>query len=66
MFQGKVEVTIAGGRIVWINDELRVSPGSGKYVKMPPFSYLFEGIDKTDAIYLSSLRAPVKRSRSIE
>ncbi|XP_031400839.1 dihydropyrimidinase [Punica granatum] len=64
--KGKVEVTIAGGRIVWVNNELTVTPGSGKYVKMPPFSYLFEGIDKTDAIYLSSLRAPAKRYRSTE
>lgn len=62
--QGKVEVTIAGGRIVWQNDELKVVPGSGKYIKMPPFSYLFDGIDKADANYLSSLRAPVKRFKS--
>ncbi|XP_013606352.1 PREDICTED: dihydropyrimidinase [Brassica oleracea var. oleracea] len=62
--QGKVEVTIAGGRIVWENDELKVVPGSGKYVEMPPFSYLFDGIEKSDANYLSSLRAPVKRVRS--
>ncbi|OWM69131.1 dihydropyrimidinase-like [Punica granatum] len=60
--KGKVEVTIAGGRIVWINDELKVTPGSGKYVKMPPFSYLFAGIDKVDAMYFSSLKAPVKRA----
>ncbi|KAG5376965.1 hypothetical protein IGI04_041561, partial [Brassica rapa subsp. trilocularis] len=60
--QGKVEVTIAGGRIVWENDELKVVPGSGKYVEMPHFSYLFDGIEKSDANYLSSLRAPVKRA----
>ncbi|XP_016452348.2 dihydropyrimidinase isoform X1 [Nicotiana tabacum] len=60
--KGKVEVTIAGGRIVWENDELKVVPGAGKYIEMPPFSYLFDGIDKEDAKYLSSLRAPVKRS----
>ncbi|KAG6629821.1 hypothetical protein I3843_14G112300 [Carya illinoinensis] len=62
--KGKVEVTIAGGRIVWENDELKVVPGSGKYVEMPPFSYLFDGIDKLDAKYLSSLKAPVKRFKS--
>ncbi|OIS97632.1 PREDICTED: dihydropyrimidinase isoform X1 [Nicotiana attenuata] len=60
--KGKVEVTIAGGRIVWENDELKVVPGAGKYIEMPPFSYLFDGIDKADAKYLASLRAPVKRS----
>ncbi|XP_057955170.1 dihydropyrimidinase [Malania oleifera] len=57
--KGKVEVTIAGGRIVWENDELKVVPGSGKYIEMPPFSYVFSGIDKVDAKYISSLRAPV-------
>ncbi|WMV55623.1 hypothetical protein MTR67_049008 [Solanum verrucosum] len=60
--KGKVETTIAGGRVVWENDELKVIPGAGKYIEMPPFSYLFDGIDKADAKYLSSLRAPVKRS----
>lgn len=62
--QGKVEVTISGGRIVWQNDELKVVPGSGKYIEMLPFSYLFNGIEKADAKYLSSLKAPVKRLRS--
>ncbi|XP_050237063.1 dihydropyrimidinase [Mercurialis annua] len=62
--KGKVEVTIAGGKIVWENDELKVVPGSGKYVEMSPFSYLFSGLDKADASYLSSLKAPVKRSKS--
>ncbi|GER55029.1 dihydropyrimidinase [Striga asiatica] len=60
--KGKVEVTIAGGRVVWEDNELKVIPGSGKYIEMPPFSYLFDGIEKTDAEYFSSLRAPVKRA----
>ncbi|GAV75482.1 hypothetical protein CFOL_v3_18961 [Cephalotus follicularis] len=60
--KGKVEVTIAGGRVVWENDELKVVPGSGKYIEMPHFSYLFNGIEK--ARHLSSLRAAVKRSNS--
>ncbi|OVA19127.1 hypothetical protein BVC80_417g18 [Macleaya cordata] len=59
--KGKVEVTIAGGRVVWENDELKVVPGSGRYIEMAPFSYLFSGIDKADATYLSSLNAPVQR-----
>lgn len=59
-------MTIAGGRIVWINDELKVTAGSGKYVRLPPFSYLFGGMDKADAMYLSSLKAPVKRSISAD
>ncbi|XP_048318507.2 dihydropyrimidinase isoform X3 [Ziziphus jujuba] len=60
--KGKVEVTIAGGRIVWQNDELKVVPGSGKYIKLPPYNYLFSGIDKAEANYLASLKAPVKRT----
>ena len=62
--KGKVEVTIAGGKIVWENDELKAVPGSGKYIEMQPFSYLFNGIDKVDAKYLSSLQAPVQRSKA--
>ncbi|XP_019455918.1 PREDICTED: dihydropyrimidinase isoform X1 [Lupinus angustifolius] len=62
--KGKVEVTIAGGRIVWENNELKVTPGVGKYIEMAPFNYLFDGVDKKDAIYLNSLQAPVKRVKS--
>ncbi|GAV91838.1 hypothetical protein CFOL_v3_35224, partial [Cephalotus follicularis] len=62
--KGKVEVTIAGGRVVWENDELKIVPGYGTYMEMPPFSYLFNGIEKAYARHLSSLRAPVKRSNS--
>lgn len=59
--KGKVEVTIAGGRIVWENEELNVVPGSGKYISMPPFNYLYHGINKADEKYLTSLKAPVNR-----
>ncbi|KAM7523447.1 hypothetical protein LguiA_013349 [Lonicera macranthoides] len=62
--KGRVEITIAGGRVVWENGELKVVPGSGKYIEMRPFSYLFDGFDKADANYLSSLKAPVKRFRA--
>ncbi|VFR02954.1 unnamed protein product [Cuscuta campestris] len=61
--KGKVEVTISQGRIVWENGELNVIPGSGKYIKMAPFSYVFDGIEKSDAAHISSFRAPVKRYR---
>jgi len=63
-FQGKIEVTIAGGRVVWENNELKVAPGTGRYIKMSPFSYLFDGIEKRDDFYLKSLQAPVKRAKS--
>lgn len=55
-------MTIAGGRIVWQNDELKVVPGSGRYIELPPFGYLFDGIDKVDANYISSIKAPVQRT----
>ncbi|CDP18706.1 unnamed protein product [Coffea canephora] len=64
--KGKVEITIAGGRIVWENNELKVKRGSGKYIKMPPFSYVFDGIEKADASYISSLRAPVNRFKGMQ
>ncbi|RDY08648.1 Dihydropyrimidinase, partial [Mucuna pruriens] len=62
--KGKIEVTIAGGRVVWENNELKVAPGTGRYIQMSPFSYLFDGLDKKDAIYLNSLQAPVKRAKA--
>lgn len=64
LFQGKIEVTIAGGRVVWENNELKAVPGTGRYIQMEPFSYVFDGLDKKDASYLSSLQAPVKRAKS--
>ncbi|TYH04547.1 hypothetical protein ES288_A08G015400v1 [Gossypium darwinii] len=62
--KGKVEVTISRGRIVWKDDELKVAPGSGKYIPMPPFGFLFDGIEKIDAKLVSSFKAPVPRFKS--
>ncbi|KAK7316750.1 hypothetical protein RJT34_00441 [Clitoria ternatea] len=62
--KGKIEVTIAGGKVVWENNELKVVPGTGRYIEMAPYSYVFDGIDKKDAFYLNSLQAPVKRAKS--
>lgn len=56
-------MTISGGRIVW-DGELKVKPGSGKYIKMPPFGYLFEGIEKADLALLSSLHSSSRIGRS--
>ncbi|XXG50675.1 hypothetical protein AAC387_Pa02g4632 [Persea americana] len=38
--KGKVEVTISRGRVVWKDGELKVEPGYGRYINMPPFSSL--------------------------
>lgn len=62
--QGKVEVTISQGRVVWEDDQLKVTPGSGRYIRLPPFGYLFDGMQKVDASYLASLNAPVPRSKA--
>ncbi|KAI5075203.1 hypothetical protein GOP47_0009279 [Adiantum capillus-veneris] len=56
--KGKIEVTISRGRVVWENGVLNVFPGSGRYIHLPPYSYLFDGLDKIDSAYLSSLKAP--------
>jgi dihydropyrimidinase len=49
---------------VWEDGKLNVVPGSGRYIRTPPFSYLFDGIEKSDAAYRASLRAPVARSKA--
>ncbi|XP_077250336.1 pyrimidine 2 [Tasmannia lanceolata] len=58
--KGQVEVTISQGKVVWEYGELKVEPSTGRYIKMAPFSYLFDGIDKKDAADLSMLLAPAK------
>jgi len=60
--KGNIEVTISQGRVVWENSQLNVQRGTGRYISMPPFGYLFDGLEKLDAAYLSSLKAPVHRS----
>jgi len=59
-----VEVTISRGRVVWEDGVLNIAPGSGRYVRMLPFGYVFDGIEKSDAAYRASLRAPVQRGKA--
>ncbi|CAL4973527.1 unnamed protein product [Urochloa decumbens] len=61
--KGLVEVTISRGRVVWEDGKLNITPGTGRYVKLPPFGYVFDGIEKSDAAYKASLRAPVQRGK---
>jgi dihydropyrimidinase len=62
--KGMVEVTISRGRVVWEDGVLNLAPGSGRYVRMLPFGYIFDGIEKSDAAYRASLRAPVQRGKA--
>ena len=59
-----VEVTISRGRVVWEDGKLNAVPGAGRYVRTPPFGYFFDGLDKSDAVYRASLRAPVRRGEA--
>ncbi|KAH7415095.1 hypothetical protein KP509_14G026900 [Ceratopteris richardii] len=61
--RGKIETTISRGRIVWENGKLNVSPGSGRFIPLPPYSYLFNGIDKIDSDYLASIRASKQQKK---
>nr|CAB3474573.1 unnamed protein product [Digitaria exilis] len=63
--KGMVEVTISRGRVVWEDGILNIAPGSGRYVRMQPFGYVFDGIEKSDAAYRASLRAPVQRGKAV-
>jgi dihydropyrimidinase len=62
--QGMVELTISRGRVVWEDGVLNVTPSSGRYVRLPPFGHVFDGIEKLDAAYRASLRAPVQRGKA--
>lgn len=40
--KGKVVVTISRGRVVWENGKLDVQSGTGRFIPMKPFPYLFK------------------------
>lgn len=44
--KGKVTVTISRGRVLWENGKLRATPGSGRFIPLPPFGPLFHGLDQ--------------------
>jgi dihydropyrimidinase len=44
VFNGKIEITISAGRVVWENDRLHVKRGSGRFIHTPPFGKMFHGL----------------------
>eukprot|EP00854_Cymbomonas_tetramitiformis_P001362 gene1362-1963_t len=46
--KGKVVTTISQGNIVWENEKLNTVEGAGRYIKMEPFGYLFDELDKLE------------------
>eukprot|EP00775_Hariotina_reticulata_P003434 gene3434-3706_t len=47
--QGKVTVTISRGRLVWYQGKLDVQPGSGRFIELPVFGPLFDGLQQQGA-----------------
>lgn len=68
--KGKVIVTISRGRVVWEDGKLMVERGSGRFVRMPVFGSLFDGLQLQDAARLGREfpygRTPVKREGPTE
>lgn len=58
-------MTISQGRIVWDGSKLSVSEGSGRFISMPAFGPLFEGLRDREAARLHEKypysRIPVHR-----
>lgn len=46
--KGKVVMTISQGNVVWENEKLNTVEGAGRYIKMEPFGYLFDDLDKLE------------------
>jgi hypothetical protein len=48
---GTADYVIAGGRLVVDHGEVKVSPGSGKYVEMPPYSpYVYMRVKEREKV----------------
>ncbi|AWI52180.1 dihydropyrimidinase [Aquabacterium olei] len=51
--------TLSGGRLVYVQGDLRAEPGQGRYVKRPPFGPVFDALSRKAA-----LQAPTAVARS--
>lgn len=62
----QVVVTISQGKVVWENEQLNVVKGAGRFVKLPLFPPMFEGMAARDAAWLAKAfpygKTPVDRS----
>lgn len=66
--KGKVEITIRRGEVVWRNDKLTVKPGTGRFLPLPLFGPLYDGIGERDqqSVKLSQkFRAQYSKSASV-
>lgn len=61
LVKGKVVVTISGGRVVWKDGIFNVTPGTGRYLHLPPFGPLFEGLDLRENWADRFRKAPLRR-----
>ena len=46
----QVTVTISRGRILWQAGRLVAKPGTGRFIRMPLFGALFEGLDRQEQL----------------
>jgi len=51
--------TLSGGRLVYVQGDLRAEPGQGRYVRRPPFGPVFDALSRKAA-----LQAPTAVARS--
>lgn len=61
LVKGKVVVTISVGRVVWKDGIFNVTSGTGRFIHLPPFGPLFEGLDLQDGRAIRARKAPLRR-----
>lgn len=62
----QVVTTISQGRVVWDNDKLSVTPGSGRFIRRQPFaSHVYHGVKEQEERWIAEAfpygPTPVKR-----
>ena len=50
----QVVTTISQGKVVWDNDKLSVTPGSGRFIRRQPFApHVYQGVTEQEANWMS-------------